>query len=46
MEAPEMEFLMYLLERFVGINDIDVKEASVEDLMRKINEELTPIGGG
>lgn len=46
MEAPEVEFLMYLLERFIDKNDIDVRNTSVEELVQRMNEELTPIGGG
>lgn len=46
MENPEMEFLHYLLNRFIEMNDIDVEKASLGDLLDKLNEELTPIGGG
>ena len=46
MENPEMEFLQYLLSRFVDMNDIDVERASLKELMDKLSEELTPIGGG
>jgi hypothetical protein len=41
-----MEFLQYLLSRFVDMNDIDVERASLKELMDKLSEELTPIGGG
>jgi hypothetical protein len=46
LENPEMEFLQYLLSRFVDMNDIDVERASLKELMDKLSEELTPIGGG
>jgi hypothetical protein len=46
MENPEMEFLQYLLKRFIDMNDMDIEKASVKDLLEKLNEELTPIGGG
>jgi hypothetical protein len=46
VENPEMEFLQYLLKRFIEMNDLDVEKASVKDLLDKLNEELTPIGGG
>lgn len=41
-----MEFLQYLLSQFIEMNDIDVEKASLKDLLDKLNEELTPIGGG
>ena len=41
-----MEFLQYLLKRFIDMNDMDIEKASVKDLLEKLNEELTPIGGG
>lgn len=46
MENPEMDFMLYLLNRFIEMNDIDTEESTVRDLLDKINEELTPIGGG
>jgi hypothetical protein len=46
METPEMEFLQWLLKRFVDMNEIDVEHTTLGDLMEKLNEELTPIGGG
>jgi hypothetical protein len=46
MENPEMEFLQYLLKRFIEMNEMDVEKASVKELLEKLNEELTPIGGG
>jgi hypothetical protein len=46
MENPEMEFLQWLLKRFVDMNDIDVERTTLVELMDKLNEELTPIGGG
>lgn len=41
-----MEFLQSLLKRFTEMNEIDVDKASVKGLLEKLNEELTPIGGG
>jgi hypothetical protein len=46
MESPEMEFLQWLLRRFVDMNEIDVERTSVAELLNKLDEELTPIGGG
>lgn len=46
MDSPEMEFLQYLLKRFIEMNDIDEKSTSVQDLLDQLDEELTPIGGG
>ena len=46
MEAPEMEFLQWLLKRFMDMNSIDPEKATVKELWEKLQEELTPIGGG
>lgn len=46
MDNPEMEFLQYLLKRFIEMNDIEVEKATLTDLLDRLNEELTPIGGG
>lgn len=46
MENPEMDFLMYLLNRFIDMNDMDIEKTTVKDLLDRLNEELTPIGGG
>lgn len=46
MENPEMDFLMYLLKRFIDMNDMDIEKTTVKDLLDRLNEELTPIGGG
>jgi len=46
VENPEMEFLQWLLNRFVIMNEIDVERTTLAQLMDKLNEELTPIGGG
>ena len=46
MENPEMDFLQWLLGRFIEMNDIDVETASLKDVLDKLNEEITPIGGG
>jgi len=46
MENPEMEFMQWLLSRFIDINDIDVDSATLREVLDKLSEELTPIGGG
>lgn len=46
LENPELEFLQYLLKRFVEMRDIDIEKASLKDLLENLSEELTPIGGG
>jgi hypothetical protein len=46
MENPELEFLQYLLKRFIEMRDIDVDKATLMDLLDQLSEELTPIGGG
>jgi hypothetical protein len=46
VENPEMEYLQYLLARFIEMNELDVDKATVAQLLHKLNEELTPIGGG
>ena len=45
MENPEMEFLQWLLSKFVQMNDIDVETATLKEVLDKLSEELTPIGG-
>ncbi|HEY5502670.1 MAG TPA: hypothetical protein VIJ97_05115 [Candidatus Anoxymicrobiaceae bacterium] len=46
MENPEMEFLQWLLGKFIQMNDIDVETAALKDVLDKLSLELTPIGGG
>lgn len=46
LENPELEFLQYMLKRFIEMRDIDVEKASLKDLLDNLSEELTPIGGG
>lgn len=46
METPEMEFLLYLLTRYLKNNAIDPAKATVAELLKSINVNLTPIGGG
>ncbi|MBU1672245.1 MAG: hypothetical protein KKF41_13345 [Actinobacteria bacterium] len=46
MENPELEFLHWLLRRFVDMNDLDVEKTTVKELFERLMEELTPIGGG
>ncbi len=46
METPEIEFLLYLLTRYIKNNDLDAAQATVAELLENINMNLTPIGGG
>jgi hypothetical protein len=46
METPEMEFLLYLLTRYIKNNSIEPANTTVEELISTINVNLTPIGGG
>ncbi len=46
LEYPELNFLVFLLDRFVEETDVDIKKATVSELYDKLNEEMTPIGGG
>lgn len=46
MENPELEFLLYLLNRYIRNSDIDPTKLSVAELMENINVNLTPVGGG
>jgi len=46
VENPELEYLQYLLRRFIEMSGIDAESATLKDLLDRIQEELTPIGGG
>ena len=46
MENPEMEFLQWLLGKFIQMNDIDQETATLKEVLDKLSFELTPIGGG
>jgi hypothetical protein len=46
METPEIEFLLYLLNRYIKNNGLDASQATVAELLENINMNLTPIGGG
>jgi hypothetical protein len=46
METPEMEFLLYLLTCYVKNNSLEPAKTTVEELIKSINVNLTPIGGG
>jgi hypothetical protein len=46
METPEMEFLLYLLNRYLKNNELDMSQVTVAELIENINMNLTPIGGG
>jgi len=46
METPEMEFLLYLLTRYVNNYGLKPAQITVDELVENINMNLTPIGGG
>ena len=46
METPEMEFLIYLLTRYINNNELNPAQITVDELLENINLNLTPIGGG
>jgi|BarGraNGADG00312_2_1021985.scaffolds.fasta_scaffold90845_1 hypothetical protein len=46
VENPEMEFLQWLLSKFIQMNDIDIETATLREVLDKLSLELTPIGGG
>lgn len=46
METPEIEFLLYLLTRYIKNNALDPTKVTVAELVDSINVNLTPIGGG
>lgn len=46
MEAPELEFLQWLLDKFIHNMGLDVKTASLAELMERLSDSLTPMGGG
>jgi hypothetical protein len=46
VENPEVEFLQWLLMRYIKDSGIDENKATLKDLMESIKETLTPIGGG
>ncbi len=46
METPEIEFLLYLLTRYIKNNGLEPAEISVAELLENIHVNLTPIGGG
>ncbi len=46
METPELEFLQWLLLKYIHNAGIDRSSASLEDLLASLDEALTPIGGG
>ncbi len=46
MEAPELEFFQWLLEKFIKSVGLEEKTASLLDLKEKLNDALTPMGGG
>ncbi|MDY6796162.1 MAG: hypothetical protein SWK76_12935 [Actinomycetota bacterium] len=46
METPEVEFLQYLITRYIKNNDLNPEQVTVAELLENININLTPIGGG
>jgi len=46
METPELEFLLYLLSRYIKNNDLNPAQLTVDELLENINLYLAPIGGG
>lgn len=46
MEVPEIEFMLYLLTRYIEFNDLAPEQITVAELFENINMALTPIGGG
>ena len=46
METPELEFLVYLLTRYITNNELNPAQITVDELIENINLNLTPIGGG
>lgn len=46
METPELEFLLYLLTRYLKNNTLEAEKTTVAELISTINVNLTPIGGG
>ncbi len=46
VENPELEFLHWLLTRFIKEEGIDPEKTTVNDLLESLNQALTPIGGG
>jgi hypothetical protein len=46
METPQMEFLLYLLTLYLKNNALDANKVTVAELIKNINLNLTPTGGG
>ncbi|MEJ5186843.1 MAG: hypothetical protein WHT46_07170 [Candidatus Geothermincolales bacterium] len=46
METPEVEFLQYLIQRYLRAYGLDPAHITVEELLNNITMNLTPIGGG
>jgi hypothetical protein len=46
LENPELEFLHWLLTRFIKEEDVDPEKTTVGELIDRLNQALTPIGGG
>ena len=46
VEYPELDFLQYLLRRFVENEELDPAKCTIQDLIDRLLQELIPIGGG
>lgn len=46
MENPELEFLQWLLMRFVKEEGLNASEISLDGVIERLNRALTPLGGG
>ncbi len=45
MDTPELEFLQWLVDRFIKAMDLDTSEP-IQELLDKLADALTPMGGG
>lgn len=45
MENPELEFLQWLLMRFIKEEGIE-EGMTLQDVLDRLNRALTPLGGG
>ncbi len=46
METPELEFLLYMLTRYIKNYELKPANITVAELIENINVNLTPVGGG
>ncbi len=45
MENPELEYLQWLLMRFIREESVE-GDVSLKDVLDRLNRALTPLGGG